>query len=38
MTRFGLSMSALTIFLGKLLALTMMANKQAMIDAVHALI
>ena len=45
MTRSGLSMSALTIFLGKLLgvyclivALTMMANRQTMVDAVHTLI
>ena len=45
MTRSGLSMSALTIFLGKLLgvyclivALTMMANRQTMVDAVNALI
>jgi len=45
MTRFALCMSALTIFLGKLLgvyclivALTMMANRQTMVDAVHTLI
>jgi hypothetical protein len=45
MTRSSLSMSALTIFLGKLLgvyclivALTMMANRQTMVDAVHTLI
>ena len=45
MTRSALSMSALTIFLGKLLgvyclivALTMMANRQTMVDAVHTLI
>jgi hypothetical protein len=45
MTRFALCMSALTIFLGKLLgvyclivAVTMLANRQTMVDAVHALI